>query len=496
MASPDAFRRKLVSALAVLLFVLSASASPVFAQNCKDFADRQIQLADRLMAQGKYAEAIRVLNVAVDDCDIASVREKIASAVDQWSRHVQRRGSASMLSEFIQLVSSSQSNVPSSKRGRVDRQLVGNATRLLRATVEREDYSRAHRYCRAYSRYTDRTFEQNYYCATASENAKEYTDAVASYEWLLNNWEDDQSFIQWDETATTLNVLYLRTTRFDRSFELSKRLTIRTGTPQPLLMALLAMRGRLLEPIVRTGRVLFDGVTADRELRHVREEMARVKFPEYVESVYLMTGAQTMDAAFYGADLAQMPRAEQIETTDGSASLVQSNANGIRRAWLVAPVDAGHFVVQFTQETVSEENVLLEGIIENVQDDAKWQTLRDHQNESTNAAAGSAVATVLGASYLGTSTPLRAYNDVFDTLSVLRYYCVQNDTGEIVSSHQFQRGALGYSDEVWRQSSKTPALYHHELTLQDTPVYEVVWPTYDGDQWTGVIRIGITNKYE
>lgn len=445
------------------------------------------------MADNEFARALRVLNKAATDCDIASVREKIAAAVDDWNAHV--RGRTSLLPQFLQVVSSSQSYVPSDKQGRVAQHLIDSATRLIGSAVQQEAYDRAHRYCRAYPRYTDRTFELNYYCATAAEEAQAYTDAISSYRWLLDNWADDQSFIQWNQAAQSLTTLYLQTTRFDRAYEIAKRLTIRTGSPQHLLSGLLAMRGRLLEPIVRSGQILFDGVTPDPALQHVREEMSRIKFPPHVEGVYLMTGDRTLDVAFYGTDAVHMPSEAEMTDAEGSASLLRGTRDGRIQAWMVSPIDAGHFVVQFSQETVSEENVMLEGIMESVQDDARWQGLRDHQIASTNTVTGSAVATILGASHLNGGS-LEAYNDVFDTLKVLQYYCVQNSEGDVVNAHQFSRRALGYSDDVWRQSSSTPALYHHELALQDQSVYEVVWPTYDGDQWSGVIRIGINNENE
>lgn len=465
------------------------------AQNCAAFADRQIRLADKLVQRGKYADALRALTVAADDCSIDSVHDKITTIVTQWNRQVRRSGTAASLSQFMQVVSSANARLPRGRRSSVSRQLIRNMTQLLRATVKQGRYSRAHRYCRSYSRYTDRTFALNYYCATAANGSQSYTDAIASYEWLLDNWDDGQTLIEWNEAADQLNALYLLTTRFDRAFELSKRLAIRNPMPAYLLSGLLAQRGQVLEPIVRTANVLFEGVTPDRALRHVRTELERVKFPPYVQSVYLMASPPAMDAAFYNANAAVLPDGDTIERAGGDASLLRATQEGTSYAWLLTPVDTGYFVVQVSQHTSPEESVLLEGLLENAQNDASWQTLSAYQASQTIPATGSAVATFLGATYLN-GTPLEAYHDVFDTLKSLAYYCVQDDSGDVVASHQFERNTLSYAADGWEQSSNTPALYHHEVTLDGRPLQEVVWPTYDGEQWSGVIRIGINNENE
>jgi len=37
-------------------------------------------------------------------------------------------------------------------------------------------------------------------------------------------------------------------------------------------------------------------------------------------------------------------------------------------------------------------------------------------------------------------------------------------------------------------------LYHYDVTKNGSPLREVVWPLYDGEQWKGVVRVGITSE--
>jgi hypothetical protein len=216
--------------------------------------------------------------------------------------------------------------------------------------------------------------------------------------------------------------------------------------------------------------------------------MSRVRFPEYVESVYTVTNDLGADIAFYGADDARLPSSAAVSSTSGAVSLLTSEESG--RSWLVTPITAGYLFVQFSQKTVAEENVILESLLSNIQDESEWKTLFEYEFTSSYPATGSAVATwIAGAQLAGLS--LASYNGVFDQSSVLRYYGVQNADGGIIASHSYARGQIDYSDATWSKTSKTPALYHHEVTKNGTALREVVWPMYDDEQWSGVVRVGI-----
>ena len=77
---------------------------------------------------------------------------------------------------------------------------------------------------------------------------------------------------------------------------------------------------------------------------------------------------------------------------------------------------------------------------------------------------------------------------------MLDYYAVQDQNGEVTASHAFNRAQIDYTDSQWSKTSKTPALYHYDVTKNGSPLREVVWPLYDGEQWKGVVRVGITSE--
>jgi hypothetical protein len=247
----------------------------------------------------------------------------------------------------------------------------------------------------------------------------------------------------------------------------------------------------MLEPIARLGRTLLDGVTATRSMSYVKTSFPRIRFPEYVESVYTVSGDLNADIAFYGADDARLPSASLVESAAGNVSMMSAEDGG--RAWLIAPIDTGYLLVQYSRDTVPEENVLLESVLSNIQEESEWKALYDYEFSSTYPATGSAVATLLGAAYLAGDT-VASFDDGVDRLSALDFYAVQDQDGTIVASHAYQRAQIDYTDAEWSKTSKTPALYHHEVTKNGTPLREVVWPLYDDERWTGVVRVGITSE--
>jgi len=161
--------------------------------------------------------------------------------------------------------------------------------------------------------------------------------------------------------------------------------------------------------------------------------------------------------------------------------------------WLASSVSGGYLLLQYGRATSPKENVRLENVLENVESDKQWSRLYDLEQTTTFPATGSAVATFIGGSYLSDES-LSSYQSAFDDSGLLRYYCVQNASRNIVASHAFNKRNLGYGDGGWQRTSNTPALFHHPITYSQQPTYEVIWPTYVDDNWSGVIRIGLARE--
>jgi hypothetical protein len=309
---------------------------------------------------------------------------------------------------------------------------------------------------------------------------------------MVDNWTSNQSYLTRQDAFQRLKELYLITTRFDRGFEVAKRVAQNDPTPDNLLASLTAVRGRYLEPIARVAQQLFTGNPPQTARQHVAREMKSVKFPSYVESIYLMSTSGQAGSAFYGPDATAPPSASLIERDAGDVSLLLSTGE-TDRAWIVTRVDGQYFVLQFGQQTSPEENVILEGLLENAGDEERWTNLYNHEFTATYPATGSAVATLLGGAYLADAS-LAPYESIFDAMPVLQYFCIQNKQGGIVDSHAFSREQIQYDDGVWNRTSETPALFHHTVQRGEESLREVVWPTYEGETWSGVVRVGISNS--
>jgi hypothetical protein len=480
--------------LAAFLVVtpVSADAAPPASDNpsgvqCEDFAGRQIRLADRQLRSNNYSAALKVLNTAAENCDIPEVRDKIESVLSSWWNTMNRNGSTGQISSFLSTVRQ-QSYLPSGAESRFVSRISGSLGTRIDEAFGNASYATAHQLCSSFPSFTGQSFDQQYKCGESARQQGADASAASRYEWLLENWTADQNQIVWTDAASRLSDLYMKLARFNDAYGLTKRIAARNTEPDVLMTAVTAVRASMLEPIVRMGNVLMKGMTSDQAVSHVKTSMSRVRFPEYVESVYTVTNDLGADIAFYGADDARLPSSAAVSSTSGAVSLLTSEESG--RSWLVTPITAGYLFVQFSQKTVAEENVILESLLSNIQDESEWKTLFEYEFTSSYPATGSAVATwIAGAQLAGLS--LASYNGVFDQSSVLRYYGVQNADGGIIASHSYARGQIDYSDATWSKTSKTPALYHHEVTKNGTALREVVWPMYDDEQWSGVVRVGI-----
>ena len=479
---------RLVLGLLFLVPVL-LSAVPVRAQSCQDFAERQIRLSQKQVERGNFSSALRVLDVAVqNDCDIAIVRGQMARILDAWLESARDSGSDRQMRTVIQQVSS-RSTLDEDARAELQGRIRSTIESRIVSAYEGSNYRRTYQLCRSYDEYSARTFTLNYACGRSALDVGAVGAATTRYEQLLDNWTSDQSLVSREDLNAELKQLYLSTGQFNRAYALSKQLAQQNPSASTLIAALTAARGQWLAPIVHVAQTFYDGDPSSTAREHAQSEMGSIKFPSYVQSSYLMAEDGTA-TTFFGPDAASLPEASVLEQASENISLLTS-ASDTTRSWLVGRTRPGWFVVQFGQQTTSEENVILEGLLQNVQAEDRWASLYEQVFTSTYPATGSAVATFMGGTYLA-DAPIETYESVFDSATGLNYFCVQDQSGGIVASYSFDRSELQYEDRVWNRTSQTPALYHHPVQRGDQSLREVVWPTYQGDTWSGVVRVGMS----
>ena len=459
------------------------------ASACEDFAKRQIGLADRLTRDSNYNRALKVLNSTAKNCDRDFVREKIYEVLGEWYGTIRGRGLGA-IQEFLDVVAG-QSYLSASQRSRLVGQVRSDVRSMIDRTFESGEYEATYELCRTFSEYASGTFGAQYACGSAAEQVGAQGAAMQSYSWLLDNWNDDQSPATWAEIATNLESMYLLNGRFRAAYDLGRRRAAREPAPERILSTLIAARGNFLAPLLRVGTVFYQSQPGDPALSYVDSEMQRVKFPDYVRAFYVLEGDGTVDRGMYGSE-ADAPSASLLEEVSGSVSLLRAPGNS-NLAWLVSPIGSRFLVLEFGIATTPEENVRLESIQENVESDEQWQKLYQLEYTETYPASGSAIGTLLGGAALA-GEGFEGYGEIFEGSSVLTYYCIQSESGDVVRSHNFGRSRLEYGGDEWERTSSTPALYHHPIQYAGQSMREVVWPNFVNDEWAGVIRIGLVQS--
>jgi hypothetical protein len=485
----------LAGCFVIAFFVLGAAEPlPTWVQSAQaqttcdqSFADQQLSTADRLISQNNHSGAIRLINTALRECSTGRVQDALVEAYSSWHSHVQQAPGESP--SFLQSITT---NDYLANRGAFGGRITSTLQTWVGRLHDNESYGEAHRYCSRYGAYSNRTFRLNYLCGSSAYRTENHEEAIAAYETIINDWNGDQSYVTWDDAASDLKELYMITTEFDRAFDIAKRLAIRTPTPENVLTSLITVRGQMLSPIAKHGNVLFRGVTSDAVVSHVRSEMQRIRFPNFVVGIYLMTRDARSDVIFYDSGTIAPPSTNDLERLSGNVTMLESSENP-DEAWLISPVDAGYFVLQFESRTSPGENALLEGLIADIQNNERWQRMVSQQLSRSYAATGSAVGTLIGGAYLG-GEPLANFGPLFEESNALLYFAIQNTEGAVIHSEQFSRGGLEYDDDLWERTTTTPALYHHQTRYAGRRAYEVVWPNYQDDEWAGVVRVGIRDN--
>lgn len=477
------------SLLLVSEAALSSPSEPASPRSvvCEDFVEVQLENMDQLIAENNYERALRVVNVTVQRCRIPRSEEALLDVYRSWLQHA-RSNNPGQLADALASVTSNE-NVTSSNLNALSGPITSGLERWVGRLTDQRSFSRAHRYCEQYRRHSNQTFRLDYLCGSAAYQTENHDAAIVAYESIVNDWNDSQSYVSWDDAASDLKELYMITTRFDDAFDIAKRLAIRDPTPERVLSSVITLRGQMLSPIAHHGNILFQGVTSDEVTSHVRREMERIRFPDFVVGVYLMTRDARSDVIFYDSGTIAPPSTIDLERLSGNVTMLESS-DDTGEAWLISPVDAGYFVVQFRSRTSSEENVLLEDLMADIQNQQRWERLVDEQLSRSYAATGSGVATLLGGAYLA-GEPLDNFAPLFEESTALLYFAIQGEDGNIVHGEQFSRDNLEYGSDMWERTTTTPALYHHKTRYSGRHAYEVVWPNFQDDEWAGVVRVGI-----
>jgi hypothetical protein len=456
---------------------------------CKDFAERQVSLADRLLRRSNYSRAVKVLNSTLNNCKQDFVQEKLFEVLQEWYQ-VARQGSTADFQTFITVLSDQQYVTPG-QRSRLEQQIQSHLLSLVAQKHKADDPQSIYRLCRQYPMYITENFRGEYYCGTAALNLDAEGMAMSSYAWLLENWDSDQSLSTWGRIADDLESMYLLNGRFQGAYELARRMAVRNPTPKAIIASLVSIRGNFLAPLMRVASHFYEDSPEGTALAHVDREMQRVDFPKYVRAFYILGPDQEVQRGMYGSE-ATKPAPALLEQVSGSVSLLQTDGES-NVSWLVSPIGDRHLVLEFGVATTAEENVRLENVQQQVRSDRQWEQLYQLEFTQTYPASGSAIGTVLGASLIG-DTDFGGYERIFDDSPILSYYCIQNDSEGFKASYNFNRSNLGYGEGEWERTSNTPALYHHTVQYDGRSIREVVWPNFVDEQWTGVIRVGLVQS--
>lgn len=458
--------------------------------SCEDFAQRQIQLADRLLQRSNYTRALKVLNSTAENCDIEPVREKIVEVLGAWYDSVRSHG-PSALQEFLGVLSN-QPHVSSAQKEQFNQRIKTQVQSLVEQKYEGEQYQETYKLCRSYASFVNEDFKSEYYCGTSALKLGAVGVTMSSYRWLTQNWSGSQSLTTWRDVASTLEELYFLNGQFHQAYLLARERARRDPSPEVILTSLISARGKFLSPVLQAAGIFYGDSPSQSARSQVKRDLRkRVNFPKYVKAFYILTPDGTVETGMYGQE-ANQPSASLLNKAQGTVSLLQSTEDS-NLAWLVSPLDDRYIVLEFGIATTPEESVRLETVHENIESDEQWQKLYDLEFTETSPATGSAVGTLLSGAVLA-NQDVDSYDEIFDDSSLLSYYCIQDKNGGIDDSYNFDQSNLGYDESTWKETSNTPALYHHLIQYSGQSVREVVWPKYVDQEWTGVVRVGLNHS--
>lgn len=348
-------------------------------------------------------------------------------------------------------------------------------------------HSNIHSYIRRHHSLFSSDFRIRYKYSVACHDQRDYTRWISELEWLLTNFDRNQTMVSTVEMLRSLNRAYQLGMRFDKAIDTNRRLYLRENDEEILQMFQINLRARMLQPIYRALPVFLSEYTRPGQIGSLQD---RIVFYQrnYMDGLYVMNRQGEIIQRIYVSDDAQLsPPALQNQGAGEGSFLVDENLN---KAWFVYPWNGFFAVLEWNTITTEAENLKLQAVRNNPAVPNEWEDFISH-TELTGAVSAITVITAMieHRPYQTYGRPLSAFASAVSSDHVVAYFLLYDNTPTLVAGDSSRFQSLVQREE-WDSSLQRDVLFHQYLAEDPHDYLDVTKSIIQGGSNRGFVKMG------
>lgn len=368
----------------------------------------------------------------------------------------------------------------------VEVKLRKNLSEVIKSSYNNKQYNVAYKTGKEYFGYLKNDFILRYYYAYSCNEVKDYYISIINYEWLINNWDNKQTVVTWDEAFRSIENLYTQTFNFEKAMDLNQRY-YRQTTDYPLLNAYLKnVRLSYLKPVIDVIKTHATTAGIDGAIEIYNKDI--VDFPHYISNIYSMRNGIIINQ-FY-KDIAITPPSESIIRSNVDYPAIEQQLNDI---WFIDKVAANEYIViELSTKVDIVEQSLLDEITKKKEMAEPWKNLVKYESDQLRYFSSVFISNIIGKDVLDNGVHnLVKYKHLVNDNPLIEYIEIYDQKGEGINSINFNMTYGKFESMPWQKSVVTNAFFKQKIDYNGHDVIDICNPIYRNNIRELVIRIGI-----
>jgi hypothetical protein len=357
------------------------------------------------------------------------------------------------------------------------------ASLALKSFYEAGNFLQGYATGNRYFSFISSSFANRYRYAASSFEARHYIAALNNFEWLLNNWTDNQNLVKWEKVHEMVVTLYALNNQFDNALDHFQRYYRSNDDDDKFLRNYLAvLRAKYLFPFIN----VIQQVSSPSAVQALNGVQA-LKPPEFITGVFVYNAARKTISAEYNPGKSKIPDLGFVVSYANFPMFTFKDQN----YWMVNKKGDDYYAVLFSHQLNIIENNYYAEVRRKPDMVEPWADLYVHQRTLINRFVAAITTALLQIEYgAGNLMAPDQFGKQLQQLDNIHYVVFHNEKGEIATSYKFVKSACNFTDMNWEKSSTTMALFSQDITSGSRSITDIASPLFVGGSRKGVFRIG------
>jgi len=318
-----------------------------------------------------------------------------------------------------------------------------------------------------------------------------YNEALQYYEWMIDHWQADQRYLDWNEAFSSLNYLYSITLDFEKAYGLyRRRARMKNDLEHVLPQIVLNLRAAYMAPLFYAGAVVLNKMKP-AQINDIFSYLNTPLFPKVLLGFYWFDHYGRLKASAQGDGNADLPNSE-VFNQSSSYPIFAITGGERKAAWLIAKIDKGFFAISISSALDETEWSIIKKVKDRIKEANPWFELYDYERDTYGIPVSAlGVSCFIGWDKVNNSRfSISRYSTVISDKTPAMYIAVHQNDGSVMSTLQFNKDIAQYDDFDWRKSSNAKGFYRQSIQYDNKSVIDVTNPVYIDQQLHGRVRIG------